>query len=82
MATTPPDEPQQTYGYAPPAVARMPIPGNAELAVWLLVWLVIFLLWVISDEVTAGDFAFLSVLLTVGYMISRGIAKASRVLEQ
>ena len=82
MTTTPPDEPPRSYGYSPPAVARMPIPGNAEFAVWLLVWFVIFLIWLISDEVTSGDFAFLTVILTVGYLISRGIAKASRVLEQ
>jgi hypothetical protein len=63
-------------------VARMPIPGNAEFAVWLLVWFVIFLIWIISDEVGASDFAFLTVILTVGYLLSRGIAKASRVLEQ
>jgi hypothetical protein len=81
MATTPPEEPSRSYGYTAP-VARMPIPGNAELAVWLLVWFVIFLIWIISDEVTSGDFAFLTVILTVGYMLSRGIAKASRVLEQ
>jgi hypothetical protein len=81
MATIPPDDPPRTYGYAAPA-ARLPIPGNAELAVWLLVWFVIFLLWLITDEVTSRDFAFLTVILTVGYMLSRGIAKASRVLEQ
>ena len=83
MATTPPDETQQprTYGYAPPA-ARLPIPGNAEAVVWLLVWFVLMLLWLITDEVDSGDFAFLTVILTVGYMLSRGIAKASRVLEQ
>jgi hypothetical protein len=83
MATTPPDETQQprTYGYTVP-VARMPIPGNAEFAVWLLVWFVIFLIWVIGDAVNSSDFAFLTVILTVGYLLSRGIAKASRVLEQ
>ena len=83
MATTPPEEPPSgpSYGYTTP-VARMPIPGNAELAVWLIVWFVLFLLWVISDDVGAGDFAFLTVVLTFGYLISRGIAKASRVLEQ
>jgi hypothetical protein len=85
MATTPPDEPQQprpSYGYGRPDLARMPIPGNAELIVFLLVWFVIFLIWVIADEVTSGTFASLTVALTFGYLLSRGIAKASRVLEQ
>jgi hypothetical protein len=63
-------------------VARLPIPGNAELAVYLLVWFVIFLCWVIADAVTVDDFVVLTVVLTFGYLISRGIAKASRVLEQ
>ena len=83
MTTTPPDEPTRapSYGYTTP-VARMPIPGNAELAVWLIVWFVLFLIWVISDDVGAGYFALLTVILTFGYLISRGIAKASRVLEQ
>jgi hypothetical protein len=83
MATTPPEEPQRPgYGYTIPTVARMPIPGNAEFAVYALVWFVIFLIWVISDDVGAYEFAFLTVILTFGYLLSRGIAKASRVLEQ
>jgi hypothetical protein len=93
MSTTPPEQPPPTTGQPPPVTpsglrtgnldfARMPIPGNAELIVFLLVWLVIFLIWVFSDEVGAGTFATLTVALTFGYLISRGIAKASRVLEQ
>jgi hypothetical protein len=86
MATTPPEQPEQPprtppYAYTS-AVARMPIPGNAEFAVFLLVWFVVFLIWVIGDAVDSSDFAILSVILTFGYMLSRGIAKASRVLEQ
>ncbi|MDQ3893375.1 MAG: hypothetical protein M3292_01740 [Actinomycetota bacterium] len=83
MATTPPDQPPRpSYGYGGPGVARMPIPGNAEFPVYLVVWFVIFLLWVLTDPVGSDDFAFLTVILTVGYLLSRGIAKASRVLEQ
>lgn len=62
-------------------LARLPVPGNAELLVFLLVWLVIALIWLFSDEVGAGTFATLTVALTFGYLISRGIAKAGRVLE-
>jgi hypothetical protein len=96
MSTTPPEQPpteqqapspesaSRTYGLRPGNVdfARMPVPGNAELVVFLLVWLVIALIWLFSDEVGAGTFATLTVALTFGYLISRGIAKASRVLEQ
>ncbi len=62
-------------------LARLPVPGNAELLVYLFVWLVIALIWLLSDEVGAGTFATLTVALTFGYLISRGIAKAGRVLE-
>jgi hypothetical protein len=87
MSTTPPpDEPRATRpasGFIGSTgdLARLPIPGNAELAVFLLVWLVIALLWIFSDEIGAGSFATLTVALTFGYLLSRGIAKASRVLE-
>jgi hypothetical protein len=87
MSTTPPtDEPRATRaasGFVGSSgdLARLPIPGNAELVVFLLVWLVIALLWIFSDDIGAGSFATLTVALTFGYLISRGIAKASRVLE-
>ena len=46
------------------------------------IWLWLVILWAFTDAVDAADFATLSTLLAVGYMLSRGIAKASRVLEQ
>jgi hypothetical protein len=87
--TPPPEEPRDTTrrpmsGFVASSgdVARLPIPGNAEFAVYLLVWIVIALLWIFSDRVEADAFATLTVALTFGYLVSRGIAKASRVLEQ
>ena len=97
MSTTPPEQPASgstpppaggsaasTFGLRPGTVdfARMPVPGNAELILFLVVWLILALIWAFSDEVGAGTFATLTVALTFGYLISRGIAKASRVLEQ
>lgn len=90
--TTPPEEPraEQTSPGQPRTgltmasnldIARLPIPGNAEFLLYLLVWLVLALIWLFSDEVGAGTFATLTVALTFGYLISRGIAKAGRVLE-
>jgi hypothetical protein len=85
MSTTPPDEPRQrTTGITMASnvdLARLPFPGNAEFALYLLVWLVLALIWWFSDEVGAGTFATLTVALTFAYLISRGIAKAGRVLE-
>src|ERR671932_543407 len=62
-------------------VARMPIPGNAEFLVLVLIeaFLAILLL---DDAWNTNDWAFASTILGAAYLLSRGIAKASRVLEQ
>ena len=73
---------QDTYRVEPVQGARLPIPGNAELAVFLIVWVIIAIIWAASDQVGAGAFVVATTALTFGYMLSRGIAKASRVLEQ
>jgi hypothetical protein len=46
------------------------------------VWVIIAIIWAASDQVGAGAFVTATTALTFGYLISRGIAKASRVLEQ
>ena len=83
MATSPTDPGDRpSYGgYSPGAIGRMPIAGNAELIIYLLALLVVALIWIISDDVGAHDFARFTVALTFGYLISRGIAKAGRVDE-
>ena len=70
------------YGFQPVSGARMPIPGNAEFAVFFLIWVVLAIIWAASALVNAGLFAILMTVLASAYLISRGIAKASRVLEQ
>jgi hypothetical protein len=93
MSTTPPEEPTTTSPSAPPSSsspgyigvnsgAILPIPGNAELIVWLLVIIVIAIVAGISERVDAGSWVTSTTFLTVAYILSRGIAKASRVLEQ
>jgi hypothetical protein len=85
MATTPPEQPA---GSRPPmgipnlpAGARMPIPGNAEFA--FVVALEIFLAILLFDDAwNVNDWAFASTIVGAAYLLSRGIAKASRVLEQ
>jgi hypothetical protein len=42
----------------------------------------LIIVWASTDAVDAGLFATLTTILTFGYLLSRGIAKASRVLEQ
>jgi hypothetical protein len=65
-----------------PTGARLTIPGNAEWALWFFVEIVFAIIWASSDWVNANDFMLASAIITFAYLISRGIAKASRVLEQ
>jgi hypothetical protein len=82
----PPTEPgqapsQQGYTINLPSAARMPVPGNAEWALWFVVEIVFAIIWASSDAVDAGGFVTATTILTAAYLLSRGIAKASRVLE-
>ena len=84
MATTPPEQPAGTRPQMGipnlPAGARMPIPGNAEFA--FVVALEIFLAILLFDDAwNVNDWAFASTIVGAAYLLSRGIAKASRVLE-
>ena len=83
MSTLPPEQSRTSAGMPTiPSGARLPIPGNAEFAVYFLMWVVLAIVWAASDQVGAELFCTLTTVLSVGYFISRGIAKASRVLEQ
>ena len=85
MSTMPPDPPQQGYtglGRSPVSGAILPVPGNAEIAIWFIVEIVLGIVALASNGFTAHDWAVATTWLTAAYIISRGIAKASRVLEQ
>jgi hypothetical protein len=91
MSTIPPEPsitpPSSTPGYSglgrtATTGAILPVPGNAELAIYLLATIVLAIIWAASDLFDAHGFAVLFTYLTIGYIISRGLAKASRVLEQ
>jgi hypothetical protein len=62
--------------------ARMPIPGNAEFALYALIEIIFILIWIIADSVNTFTWVEVTTVLTAFYFLSRGIAKASRVLEQ
>jgi hypothetical protein len=62
--------------------ARMPIPGNAEFALWALIEIVFVIIWIAADSVNTFIWVEVTTVLTAFYLLSRGIAKASRVLEQ
>jgi hypothetical protein len=80
-APPPPPPPGFTVPANWPAGARLTVPGNAEWAMWFFVELLFAIIWAASDQVGAGEFVIVTAIVTFGYLISRGIAKASRVLE-
>jgi hypothetical protein len=89
MSTTPPpDEPTQptarTYGGGGVTVdvARLPIPGNAEFALYLVALILAWIVAWASDVLNASSWFDFFQWVTIAYILSRGIAKASRVLEQ
>ena len=83
MSTTPTDAGDRPRGYGRGFDAtRLPLAGNSELPIYVLVALILAIIWAASDALHAGGFARLLVALTFGYLISRGIAKASRVDER
>ena len=79
----PPSAPPPGYG---PMMgwqgARMPVPGNAEWLLWLIVEIVFAIIWAASPSVIGTIFMAVTAIVTLGYLISRGIAKAGKVLEQ
>jgi hypothetical protein len=85
-STTPPNEPQrgsQPFGFSNlPSGARLPIPGNAELGVWIIALIIAAIIAAIADKITDIDWFQFFTFTAVAYLLSRGIAKASRVLEQ
>ena len=92
MSTTPPEEPQTPppsygggyggIGRGPVQGAILPVPGNAEIAIWFIVEIVLAIVAAVADGFDARDWAVATTWLTAAYILSRGIAKASRVHEQ
>jgi hypothetical protein len=90
MSTTPPEQPttpqEPAYGRGPNVnlnlAALMPTPGNAELVVYVLATILIAIIALAADQVDSGAFVTAFTAITFAYLISRGIAKASRVLER
>ena len=78
--STPPERPMGIPNM--PAGARLPIPGNAEFALYAVIEIALILIWIIADSVNTDRWCVFTVILTAFYILSRGIAKASRVLEQ
>jgi hypothetical protein len=90
MSTTPPEEPGTPpptsayggYGRTPVTGAILPVPGNAELAIWFIVEVILAIVAAVASDFDAHGWAVATTWLTGAYILSRGLAKASRVLEQ
>jgi hypothetical protein len=85
MATPPEQSSRPAYGYTSGStldLARLPIPGNAEFLIYVVVILILGLIAWQDDHVSADRFVWGATWITVGYFVSRGLAKATRVLEQ
>jgi hypothetical protein len=77
---TPPPPPTGSYGqpyYGMPALPTL----NGELILFVLVWVVVFIVTLAADSVDWPGFVTATVILAAAYMLSRGIAKAGKVLE-
>ena len=90
MATTPPSGSTEQaggtrgYGYTGGGgspLTGMPLPFNSELVLYLLIEIIFTILWWVRDEINTQIWMSVTAAVTVGYLISRGIAKASRVVE-
>ena len=77
MSTTPTEQPRRE---TPPLGLGM-VPGNAELIVYLLAALVVAIVTLASEAVDADGWVTSFTVITLAYLLSRGIAKASRVFE-
>jgi len=67
----------------PAALRRLPIPvpWNAELLFYLVLELVVAIICLTYETVNTVDFLELTKWTSAAYLLSRGIAKASRVLN-
>jgi hypothetical protein len=62
-------------------IARMPIPGNAEFLFLVLALILLAIIALAADTVGVADWVDVFKWFGAAYLLSRGIAKASRVLE-
>ena len=80
------NEPTGGYNVSPGLTlgngARLPVPGNAEWFWWIVAAALVAIVAAASDRVDAPQWVEFFKWTTAAYLISRGIAKASRVLEQ
>jgi hypothetical protein len=92
MSSTPPEEPAggstqpstpgPMMGLGISSGATLPMPGNAEFLLLVIVEIIFTIIWIAAESVDTRMWVIVTTVLTSFYLLSRGIAKASRVLEQ
>ena len=70
------------YGRGMNIQGTVPIPGNAELLIYVVATILVAIIALASNSVNSGAFVTAFTAITFAYLLSRGIAKASRVFEQ
>ena len=78
------DTPAPAAQLARPAFVRrspIPLPWNAELVFFLLVELVVGIVCLVFESVNGFDFLEVTKWTAGGYLLARGLAKATRVLD-
>jgi hypothetical protein len=87
MSTTPPPSqqpPPPSYDQSPygSGLGMSQLPSiNGEFVFFLLIWAVLGIIALASDEIGASEFVTATVPLAVAYILSRGIAKLGKVIE-
>jgi hypothetical protein len=85
VTTTPPPEqhtgPGYGYGRGMNMMGAM-VPGNAELVIYVAAVILVAIIALASDAVNSGAFVTSFTVLTLAYLVSRGIAKAGKVIER
>jgi hypothetical protein len=79
--TTPPPEQHSSSGYGMNMMGSM-VPGNAELVVYVSAVVLVAIIALASDAVNSAAFVTSFTVLTLAYLVSRGIAKAGKVTER
>ena len=78
----PPEHQPQAFNAPGGIPARLPLLGNAEFFFTIVTFIVIAIVAGVSNHVGWHDWIEVVRWIGAAYLISRGIAKASRVLEQ
>jgi hypothetical protein len=79
--STPPEQ-RPSYGSQMNMSSMMPMLGNAEFIVYLGATILVAIITLASKAVTAHDFVTAFTFISFAYLLSRGVAKASRVHEK